>query len=98
LYRRALEGREKALGPDHSDTLLNVWCMADLYKRQRRFTEAKDAYERASTGFIKALGYGHPDTVMCLKQFQEMMDVLGTSEDIAQDRVETQEIIEDIEH
>ncbi|KAF8536533.1 hypothetical protein BDD12DRAFT_781369 [Trichophaea hybrida] len=98
MNRRALEGREKALGPDHAESLLTVWCMADLYKRQRRFTEAMDAYERASIGFVKALGNEHPDTVMCLKQFQEMMDKFGTSEDAARDPEEPQETTEDIEH
>ena len=45
LYKRSLAIREKALGPDHSDTAASLENMAALYRATNRIEEA-DALER----------------------------------------------------
>jgi Tfp pilus assembly protein PilF len=46
-YRRALEGKEKALGPDHTSTLDTVNNLGSLYKYQGRLKEAEAMYRQA---------------------------------------------------
>jgi hypothetical protein len=41
LLRRALEGREKHLGPEHLDTLNSLLNLGDLLTHKRQFEEAK---------------------------------------------------------
>jgi hypothetical protein len=36
MYRRALEGREKALGPEYPDTLASVNNFGSVLERQRK--------------------------------------------------------------
>ena len=59
MYQRALEGYEKALGPDHTSTLNTVNNLGILYKDQGRLTEAESMYQRALSGFQTALGPSH---------------------------------------
>ncbi|KAF7910010.1 uncharacterized protein EAF01_003728 [Botrytis porri] len=56
MYRRALEGKEKALGPDHTSTLDTVNNLGVLYKNQGKLAEAEVMYRRALEGYEKALG------------------------------------------
>ena len=49
MYRRALEGREKAWGPEHTSTLDTVNNLGDLYylyTNQGKMQEAEDIYRR----------------------------------------------------
>ena len=41
MYRRALDGQEKALGPDHTSTLGTVNNLDRLYRNQGRLQEAE---------------------------------------------------------
>ncbi|KAJ0334969.1 hypothetical protein KNSL1_013677, partial [Colletotrichum chrysophilum] len=69
MYDRALQGYEKALGPDHTSTLLTVNNLGNLYSDQGRLKEAVAMYERALQGREKALGPDHTstlDSVHCL--------------------------------
>ncbi|KAI8272665.1 hypothetical protein K4K60_012077 [Colletotrichum sp. SAR11_57] len=50
MYERALQGKEKALGPDHTSTLNTVNNLGILYKDQGRLKEAEAMYERALQG------------------------------------------------
>ncbi|KAK1780029.1 hypothetical protein QBC45DRAFT_477241 [Copromyces sp. CBS 386.78] len=63
MYQRALEGYEKALGPDHTSTLNTVNNLGNLYKTQGRLKEAKTMYQRALEGKEKALGPDHTSTL-----------------------------------
>ncbi|KAF6793061.1 NB-ARC domain-containing protein [Colletotrichum musicola] len=54
MYERALQGKEKALGPDHTSTLSTVNNLGNLYKDQDRLKEAEAMYERALQGYEKA--------------------------------------------
>ncbi|KAK3934113.1 Tetratricopeptide repeat-domain-containing protein [Diplogelasinospora grovesii] len=56
MYQRALEGKEKALGRDHTSTLDTVNNLGNLYADQGRLTEAESMYQRALSGFQTALG------------------------------------------
>ncbi|KAF4881285.1 Nephrocystin-3 [Colletotrichum fructicola] len=69
MYERALQGKEKALGPDHTSTLNTVNNLGNLYKNQGQLKEAEAMYERALQGYEKALGPDHTstlDSVHCL--------------------------------
>ncbi|KAK1780357.1 hypothetical protein QBC45DRAFT_111801, partial [Copromyces sp. CBS 386.78] len=63
MYQRALEGKEKALGPDHTSTLDIVNNLGLLYKAQGRLKEAETMYQRALEGYEKALGPDHTSTL-----------------------------------
>jgi len=63
LYRRALEGREKALGPEHSSTLTSVNNLGLLLSDKGDYEGAEALYRRALQGREKALGPEHPSTL-----------------------------------
>ncbi len=66
LYERALQGREKALEPDHTSTLQTIHNLAILYSDQGRLAEAEALYERALQGLEKALGPDHTSTLQTI--------------------------------
>lgn len=53
----ALEGRERALGRDHTSTLDMVNNLGNLYRNQGKLDKAEDVYRRALKGFKKRLSY-----------------------------------------
>jgi len=63
MYMRALEGREKALGADHTSTLNTVNHLGVLYKNRGKLDEAEKMHMRALEGFEKALGADHTSTL-----------------------------------
>ncbi|OXV05922.1 hypothetical protein Egran_06309 [Elaphomyces granulatus] len=54
MYQRALQGYEKALGPDHTSTLETVNNLGILYADQGKLDEAEEMYQRALQGYEKA--------------------------------------------
>ena len=60
---RALAGKEKALGPEHTSTLDTVNNLGVLYSKQGKLREAEDMYVRALAGYEKALGPEHNKVV-----------------------------------
>jgi tetratricopeptide (TPR) repeat protein len=64
MYQRALKGKEKALGLNHTSTLLTVGNLGNLYKDQGKLVEAEQIYQRALQGFKKALGPDHTSTLL----------------------------------
>ncbi|SLM37995.1 kinesin light chain 1, partial [Lasallia pustulata] len=56
MYRRALEGYEKAWGPEHTSTLRTVNNLGRLYADQGKMAEAEAMYRRALEGKEKAWG------------------------------------------
>ena len=64
LYRRALAGKEEALGPAHPDTLITVNNLANLLSEQGKYDEAEPMYRRALAGNEEALGPAHPNTLL----------------------------------
>ncbi|SLM34521.1 kinesin light chain 1 [Lasallia pustulata] len=63
MYRRALEGREKAWGPEHTSTLDTVHNLGILYKDQGKMAEAEAMYRRALEGRENAWGPEHTSTL-----------------------------------
>jgi tetratricopeptide (TPR) repeat protein len=63
LYQRALEIKEKVLGPDHPSTATSLNNLAGLYKSQGNYEQAAPLYQRALAIFEKMLGPEHPTTV-----------------------------------
>ncbi|KAK7912297.1 hypothetical protein PG985_014778, partial [Apiospora marii] len=63
MYQRALQGYEKAWGPDHTSTLDTVNNLAVLYKAQGKMDEAETMYQRALQGKEKARGPDHTSTL-----------------------------------
>jgi tetratricopeptide (TPR) repeat protein len=56
MYQRALQGYEKAWGPDHTSTLVTVNNLGLLYADQGKLDEAEKMYQRALQGYEKAPG------------------------------------------
>jgi tetratricopeptide (TPR) repeat protein len=56
MYKRALEGKEKAWGPEHTSTLDTVNNLGNLYADQGQHKEAEAMFKRALQGYEKALG------------------------------------------
>ncbi|KAK0611657.1 hypothetical protein B0T14DRAFT_488834 [Immersiella caudata] len=63
MYDRALQAREKTLGPDHTSTLQAVHNLGKLYLDKGRLDEAEAVYNRALKGREKALGPDHTSTL-----------------------------------
>ncbi|KAL1616049.1 hypothetical protein SLS56_011586 [Neofusicoccum ribis] len=63
MYQQALDGYEKALGPDHTSTLDTVNNLGNLYSAQGKLKEAEEMYQRALDGSEKALGPDHTSTL-----------------------------------
>jgi Tfp pilus assembly protein PilF len=51
MYQRALQGFEKAWGPEHTSTLDTVNNLGLLYYSQGKLAEAEQMYQRALQGF-----------------------------------------------
>lgn len=63
MYKRALEGREKAHRRDHTSTLDTVNNLGHLYAGQGKLQEAKAMCKRALEGKEKVLGRDHISTL-----------------------------------
>jgi tetratricopeptide (TPR) repeat protein len=63
MYKQALAGYEKALGLDHTSTLMTVNNLGVLYVNQGRLAEAEAMYGRALAGYEKAHGPEHTSTL-----------------------------------
>ncbi|KAL5389916.1 hypothetical protein DPSP01_001976 [Paraphaeosphaeria sporulosa] len=57
MYSRTLQGREEALGPKHTSTLMTVNNLGLLYADQGKLAEAEAMYSRALQGKEEALGH-----------------------------------------
>ena len=52
MYKRALYGREKTLGPDHASTLRTVRRLSSLYKDQGKLKEAEEMNQRLEKAIL----------------------------------------------
>ncbi|KAK3345661.1 hypothetical protein B0H65DRAFT_509300 [Neurospora tetraspora] len=77
MYQRALEGYEKALGPDHTSTLDTVHGLGNLYTTQGRLKEAEAMYQRALEGYEKALGPDHTSTLGTVNNLGHLYETQG---------------------
>src|SRR5882672_406979 len=63
MYKRALAGKEKALGAEHTSTLGTINNLGNLYRDQGHLADAEMMHKRALAGKEKALGAGHTSTL-----------------------------------
>jgi tetratricopeptide (TPR) repeat protein len=77
MYRRALQGYEKAWGSEHTSTLDTVNNLGALYKDLGRLDEAEEMYERALQGYEKAWGPEHTSTLDTVNNLGNLYADLG---------------------
>ena len=63
MHRRALEAKEKVLRPERPHTLISANNLAFLFHRQQHYPAALELYQRAYSGYVKALGARNPTTI-----------------------------------
>jgi Flp pilus assembly protein TadD len=59
MYQRALQGKEKAWGPEHTSTLDTVNNLGLLYADQGKLADARVMYSKALAGYEKVVGPNH---------------------------------------
>jgi CHAT domain-containing protein/Tfp pilus assembly protein PilF len=77
LAERALEIREKTLGPEHSDVAASLNSLANIYRRKGDYAKAEPIYQRALDIRVKALGPEHPDVAISLHTFANLHSAKG---------------------
>ncbi|WP_437312110.1 tetratricopeptide repeat protein [Sorangium sp. So ce388] len=77
LARRALELREKALGPEHPGVAINLNSLAGLLQTKGDYAAAEPLYRRALAIQEKALGLEHPDVAQSLNDLAELLWAKG---------------------
>ncbi|RYO74329.1 hypothetical protein DL764_010854 [Monosporascus ibericus] len=77
MYQRAVQGKEKALGPEHTSTLDTVNNLGLLYLDQGKLGEAEKMYQRALQGYEKALGPEHTSTLTTVNNLGNLYKVQG---------------------
>ena len=77
LYRRALAGREQALGKAHAETLTSVNNLAALLDAKGDLAGAERLYRRALAGREQALGGAHPDTLTSVNNLALLLQAKG---------------------
>ncbi len=71
-HRRALTGREKALGMEHPDTLYTVHGMASVFQRLRNYDESLEWYNRALSGMKGLYNEMHPAMIAVEKDARRL--------------------------
>jgi tetratricopeptide (TPR) repeat protein len=77
MYQQALQGFEKAWGPEHTSTLSTVNNLGALYKNLGRLDEAEKMYQRALQGKEKAWGLEHTSTLDTVNNLGNLYLKLG---------------------
>lgn len=71
IYEHALQGKEKALGPDHPSTLITTNNLGNLYRDQGRIQEAETLYRRALQGYEKAIAENITPSIGSLENMED---------------------------
>jgi len=66
IYQRAVEGREKVLGKEHTQTLNSVNWLGNALYNQGKYEAAEEMYRRAIDGREKVLGKEHTRTLISI--------------------------------
>ena len=77
LLRRALQIREKQLGPEHPDVASSLNNLAGLLQAQGKYSESEPLYRRALGIDEKALGSDHPNVATSLNNLAVLLQVQG---------------------
>jgi CHAT domain-containing protein len=74
---RALELREKALGPEHPDVAQSLHNLALIYRFKGDYAKAEPLFQRALAIWEKALGPEHPDIAESLNLLARLYEAKG---------------------
>ena len=80
MYREAYDGRDKALGADHKDTITSLSCLASLHKDLGRLDDAELLFEKAVESYERVLGSSHVSTLIAQSQLGECLRLSGKFE------------------
>ena len=61
------------MGPDDPDVAKTLYNLAQLYLRQRRYTQAESLYQQAMAIQEKSLTSDHPDLAATLNGFAQLL-------------------------
>ena len=75
--RRALEGHERALGPDHPDTLTSANNLGGLLQTRGDLDGAERLYRRALEGRGRVFGPDHPSTLGAVHNLGYLLQTQG---------------------
>jgi len=76
MFMRALKGKEKTLGVEHTSTLDIVNNLGALYRNQGKLAEAKQMYMRALKGYEKAHGSNHQTTILISRNLEILHETI----------------------
>ena len=77
MYERALEARERVLGPEHPSTLGSVNNLATLLYRKGDYAGAQPLVERALEARERVLGPEHPSTLASVHNLAALLESKG---------------------
>jgi CHAT domain-containing protein/Tfp pilus assembly protein PilF len=77
LHQRALDIREKSLGPEHPDVATSLNSLAILYRNMGKYSKAEPLYQRALAIREKSLGPEHPDVIISLNNLAVLYRYIG---------------------
>jgi len=81
LYRRALAGYERVMGPEHPDTLTSVNNLAMLLYSTGAYGEAEPLFRRALAAREWVLGPEHPYTLTSAQDLADVLERTGRADD-----------------
>lgn len=80
MYQQALQGYEKALGPESVMTyvpaLNSLWGLGALFHYIGNFAKARGMYSKALVGYKKVVGHNH-------RKCQRLQEMLSSLDDTA---------------
>jgi DNA-binding CsgD family transcriptional regulator len=74
LYRKALAGYERTLGPEHPFTLSCIYNLGVLLGEKGDSSASEAMHQRALAGRENSLGTKHPDTLMSLAALEALQE------------------------
>jgi tetratricopeptide (TPR) repeat protein len=77
VCKRVVADRERALGPDHLDTVRARYSLGAAYQRTGKAVAAERFYEQARFGFERLLGPRHPDSLRSRAELARVYTQLG---------------------
>ncbi|KAK5992301.1 Kinesin light chain 1 [Cladobotryum mycophilum] len=81
MYERALQGREKIYGAEHTSTLDTVNNLGLLYAHQGRLSDAEAMYERALRGYEEVYEAEHTSTLSTVNNLGNLYSDQGRLSD-----------------
>ena len=80
LFEKCLQLRTEALGETHTDTLDSMNDLAELYKNQGKYDDARILYDKCLNLRINTLGESHRDTLESVNNLAVLYDKRGEYE------------------